>query len=257
VAICIGVDILAIFFFFPESQYFRNSRIESAGTINEKKEEASQTDLSSTPIPKKTYLEELSPWSGICPGIPKNTSIINLFLRPWPLVFYPAGIYSFLTFSIILACILGIGNTAAFVFQYPPYNFSPGIQALGIFLPALIGTTLGAIIGGPLTDVYTQWRTRKNNGVFEPEGRLVALIVPFFVVPAGVLMFLTPFLAGLTGRYGLGVAHVTHWAVPFIGAGMVLFGVGSLPTITMTYGTVSVDEQELTISYGLLLSYRS
>src|SRR5438045_1380852 len=129
----IGIDMLVLFFFFHETQYVREPPAEltcaSTGKINEKKEESSHIDLSNTSIPKKNYLQELNPWSGICPGIPKNTSVINLFLRPWPLVFYPAGIYSFLTFSIILACILGIGNTAAFVFQSPPYNIGPGILA--------------------------------------------------------------------------------------------------------------------------------
>jgi len=194
VTIFIDIDVFLLFFFLPETQYFRNppanSTALSAGEKNAEMKGSSHSELPDISIPKKTYFQELNLWSGICPGIPKDTSIINLFLRPWPLIFYPAGVYSFLTFSIILACILGIGNTAALVFQSPPYNFRPGIQALGIFLPALIGTTLGAIVGGPATDVYTAWRTRKNNGIFEPEHRLVALLIPLIVVPAGVLMYL-------------------------------------------------------------------
>ena len=103
---------------------------------------------------------------------------------------YPAVIYSFLTFSFNLAGILAIGNTAAFVFQSPPYNMSPGIQSL-IFVPGLIGCTLGTIWGGALTDRYTQWKTRKNNGIFEPEPRLVSLILPLLIVPGGILMFVS------------------------------------------------------------------
>ena len=38
-------------------------------------------------------------------------------------------------------------------------------------------------------------------------------------------------------RYGLGVANSLSWPCPFIGFGFVMFGLGSLPTITMTYGT--------------------
>jgi len=64
---------------------------------------------------------------------------------------------------------------------------SPGIQSL-IFVPGLIGCTLGTIWGGALTDRYTRWKTRKNDGIFEPEPRLVSLILPLIVVPGGMLM---------------------------------------------------------------------
>ena len=47
-------------------------------------------------------------------------------------------------------------------------------------------------------------------------------------------------------RYGLGVAHQTLWIVPYIGAGCISFGMGALPTITMSYGNVifvsSIDD---------------
>lgn len=36
-------------------------------------------------------------------------------------------------------------------------------------------------------------------------------------------------------RYGVGVEHLTHWIVPWIGAGCITFGVTSVPTITLTY----------------------
>ena len=104
---------------------------------------------------------------------------------------YPAVIFSFFVFSFNLGCLLAVLNTAASVFQSPPYNMSPGIQSL-IFLPEFFGVAVGAYCGGALTDRFIEWLTRKNNGVFEPEQRLVALILPLFLVPAGVLMYLLP-----------------------------------------------------------------
>jgi MFS family permease len=79
-------------------------------------------------------------------------------------------------------------NTAASVFQAPPYNMTPGIQSL-IFVPGILGAALGAYMGGALTDKFIEYRTKNNNGIFEPETRLVALIFPLFIVPAGVLMY--------------------------------------------------------------------
>ena len=104
------------------------------------------------------------------------------------MVFYPAVIYAFLCFSASLGWALSILTTAASVYQVPPYNFSPGIQSL-IYLPGFIALLVGSVWGGWFTDIYCKWRARKNDGVFEPEFRLPLLIFPFFVAPAGVLMF--------------------------------------------------------------------
>ena len=109
------------------------------------------------------------------------------------MVVYPAVIYSFLVFAFTLACALGVLNTAAAVFQSPPYNMSPGVQSL-INIPLTIGIVLGSYCGGELTDRYLEWRVKKNNGIFEPEFRLVTLVLPFFIVPAGVLMYFDVFI---------------------------------------------------------------
>jgi hypothetical protein len=238
VSIFIALDAIAIFLLFPETQYRRDTPSPQDQESAYGKAAVS-ISVMETPS-KKSYLQELVPWSGINPGLPRDTSLVNLFIRPWPLFFYPANLYSTITFSVALGCLTGIGNTAAPIFQGPPYNFSPGIQGLGIYLPGLIGSTIGALCGGPLTDTYTRWRTRKNHGVFEPEGRLVAMIIPIFVVPAGVLMF-SPSSSKAKSRYGLGIAHVTPWPLPFIGSSLVYFGIGCIPTITMTYGVASVN----------------
>ena len=42
---------------------------------------------------RKTVLQELSPWS----GIDRHTSYLNLFLRPFPLVLYPACAFAALS----------------------------------------------------------------------------------------------------------------------------------------------------------------
>ena len=195
--------------------------------------------------PRKSYLRELAPWSGINPGSSDNPNFFFLLIRPWPLAIYPAVIYSFLVFSFNLACLLCIVNTAPVVFQSPPYNFSPGIQSL-IFLSAFVGASIGAFAGGALTDWIIQWHTKRNNGIFEPESRLLALVLPFFLVPTGVLMYDPITEALIVGisywvlayyRYGLGVANLLSWPCAYIGFGFVMFGLGSLPTITMTYGT--------------------
>jgi hypothetical protein len=55
-------------------------------------------------------------------------------------------------------------------------------------VPAIIGICIGGYIGGGLTDLIAQRMARRNNGVFEPESRLIALIIPFFLEPIGLIM---------------------------------------------------------------------
>lgn len=157
---------------------------------NESKDEALES-ISETPPnpanPKKTFLQELKPWSGVHP----TTSFVNFFIRPWPLIVYPAVIYSFISYSFSMIWGVCVLDTSASVFQLPPYNFTPGINSL-IYVASLIGVGIGTYAGGALTDRFAEWRARKNNGIFEPETRLVLLIIPFFVVPVGLLMYSLP-----------------------------------------------------------------
>ena len=136
-----------------------------------------------SPVQKKTFLQELKPWSSRHP----NTSYLSFIIRPWPLLAYPAVIYSFLTFSAVIGWSICFLNTHPSIFQRPPYNMTAGINSL-IYIPSIIGILLGTYFGGAFTDTLAERSARKNNGVFEPEVRLIAMIIPFFVVPVGLLM---------------------------------------------------------------------
>jgi hypothetical protein len=209
-----GVNLLAIFFFLPETQYRRiyDLKDNSAGTkdpiqVTEKEVqspsngESIEEEVTSPPngdsaaeketvpnsesaIPKKSYIEELKPWSKINP----DASFIHLLLRPWPLIVYPAVFFGFLAFATTLAWIVCYVDTAASVFQAPPYLMSIGISGL-YNIPAIIGICIGGFIGGALTDWIAERMARRNNGVFEPESRLIALVIPFFLEPIGLIMY--------------------------------------------------------------------
>ena len=132
---------------------------------------------------KKSYLQELKPFS----TIDRTKNYFLMLLRPFPIILYPATIFSFLTFASTLGFLLAALTTAPSIFQAPPYNMSPAINGL-INIPSFIGNLLGSYCGGGLTDKIATWQARRNNGIFEPEARLVVLVVPFFLVPAGLLM---------------------------------------------------------------------
>ncbi|KAK4495099.1 hypothetical protein PRZ48_013426 [Zasmidium cellare] len=188
-------------------------------------------------IPKKTFLQELSLWS----GLPKNTNLLKLFIRPLPMIAYPAVILAFLGFAVSLAWVVAINILNSFVLQAPPYNWKPDINGL-INIPGLIGNLIGAWIGGWVVDRYSDWRSRKNGGVFQPETRLHLLIIPGLIVPAGCLL------------WGYGVARSMHWTALFFANGMVSVGLTAVPTMTMTYVSDSylpVNADALTLVVGL------
>lgn len=104
----------------------------------------------------------------------------------------------------------------------PPYNFTIGQQGL-VYLASVICQVIGAFSCGFMNDKLSQWSTKRNRGVFEPEMRLPVTIVPIVLVPAGLLMF------------GIGVAHQAHWIVPVIGSGLVASATTAIPAICQTY----------------------
>jgi MFS family permease len=132
------------------------------------------------------------------------------------------------------------------VLQLPPYSFSPGVNGL-INIPAFsqfpissrrsnhlnfkyadwfplctVGNLVGAFTGGHLTDVYARQSARRDSERFSPESRLVLLIIPALIVPAGLLMF------------GFGSERKLHWVVLFVGYGCINV-VNGAASIAMTY----------------------
>jgi hypothetical protein len=189
-----GFTLVLTFFGLPETQYPRASAAQAPiePTSSEDiiapspKDETSVEETNEFPL-KKSYLQQLKPWSGINPNGHK-AGFLWLFIRPWLLILYPAVAYSTLVFGFAIGSLLMVVATSTEVFQSPPYNFGPGVQCL-MYLFSVFGALIGAIFGGYGTDVLTKYLSAKNNGIFEPENRLIMLIGPLLIGPSGVLMY--------------------------------------------------------------------
>lgn len=236
-AILTFVNFLAVAFFVPETRYLRDADqnvgvAEDAGTTNtgnvtgsgsEKTTDpvivpTTSTSSTSSEIPKKTWLQEINPWSGITPG----SSLIGMFIRPFPMFAYPCVVFAFFAYAVALVLTCAVNILNSFVLQAPPYNWSPSMNGL-INIPGLIGNLLGGWAGGSLVDHFCDWRLRRHGGVFEPESRLYLLALPTVITGAGCLLF------------GFGVQQTLHWTSLFFGYGMVSFALTAVPTITMAY----------------------
>ena len=148
-------------------------------------------------------------------GTPANTNILKLFIRPFPLIVYPAVIFAFLGYAVSLAWVVAVNILNSFILEAPPFNWGTSIDGL-INIPGILGNAVGSFAGGWCVDRFCDWRARKNGGVFQPETRLVLLVLPLLIVPAGCLLF------------GYGVQNGMSWTTLFFGYGMISMGLCSV-----------------------------
>jgi MFS family permease len=193
---------------------------------SEKERHADDVEIDHS-IPLKTYVQRLAPWSS-SPG-----SLLQFFRHSYqPLLIFatiPAVFYMCLVYSIINATTT-VNITLFSQYMYgPPYNFNPAQVGL-MSLPGFIGSTIGLLVCGPLSDWLILFLSKRNNGIYEPEMRLwvIAAFIPF--VPAGIFMF------------GFGLANGSSWQVVAVGSGIQAFALAPASSIALTYLTDSYEE---------------
>lgn len=95
--------------------------------------------------------------------------------------------------------------------------------------------------GGRLIDlIANRARRTAHTSKPKPEGRLVALLIPAFIGPLGVI------------TYGQCIAHKTSWVGPAFGFGMHAFALTALSNIAVTY-CVDCYQQVSVASYHALM----
>jgi MFS family permease len=85
------------------------------------------------------------------------------------------------------------------------YHFNTGAIGLCLGIPLLIGTLLGEITGGKLSDYMMSQFAKHNNGVRKPEQRLYITTIAAIMMPAGIIMF------------GVCVQEQLYYIIPLIG----------------------------------------
>lgn len=145
-------------------------------------------------IPKRTYLQKLSPVHHFADD---KTTWFQYFRRPFYLFAFPNIVLAGIQFAF--GCTAGIVsfNTISEIMTEPPYSWSAGSTGL-IFLAALVGNFLGMGVGS-LSDWVVLVLSRRNKGYKEPEMRIWTYIFPFIF--GGVGYFL----------YGWAATNGSHW----------------------------------------------
>ncbi|KAF9692399.1 hypothetical protein EKO04_009460 [Ascochyta lentis] len=178
-----------------ELKVVSDNRINSHSTSDEVEREGipkgehealvQSSTTSSPPPPKATFLQTLKLFN----GRKTDEHYIHLLLRPFPLFLHPGILWACLIQGVMIGFTVLIGVTLAAIFLGPPLWFGEletGYMYTGAFIGAILGFLLTGLISDPSARLLTRW----NNGVYEPEFRMV-LVIPQMVL-------------GCAGLYGFG-----------------------------------------------------
>jgi hypothetical protein len=168
--------------------------------------------------PAKSYVHTLRPFMGRL----SQDNWFKVMLRPFILFAYPSVLWSTLTYSFSIGWLIVISESITAIYRSPEtYNFS-ALQAGLIYVSPFIGGVLGTAVAGKISDIVVRYLSRKNDGVYEPEFRLVMAVPVAFTTCIGLMGF------------GWSAEERDAWIVPTVFFGIVSFGcsLGSTTAIT-------------------------
>ncbi|KAH6631550.1 major facilitator superfamily domain-containing protein [Chaetomium tenue] len=183
--------------------------------------------------PKVTFKQSLALFN----GRKTDESFWKLLLRPLPLFLQPAFLWACLIQGLMIGWTVFIGVILAQFFIGPPLWWSE-VKTGYAYTAAFVGAIVGFLIAGALSDWSARFMTKLNNGIYEPEFRIL-LVIPQMIL-------------GCAGLYGFGVTvdgllgYKYTYIVPlvFFGlqvAGMVIGAVASSLYIVDAYRDLAIE----------------
>lgn len=168
--------------------------------------------------PPKSFVQQLKPYSGRL----TNASWFRVMLRPWVLFAYPAILWSSAVYALSVGWLIILSESVSTIYRSKTtYHFS-AIQTGLIYISPFVGGILGTVIAGKVSDLIVRYMARHNDGIYEPEFRLV------MAIPVAICTTI--------GLMGFGWSAEVHdaWIVPTVFFGIISFGctLGSTTAIT-------------------------
>lgn len=246
-AIFMAPGFLLLLFFVPETAYRRPKGLELDLLADDSSEtrspptETANGDSGEKPVhqttvlepvpAKATLLQRMMPFN----GRKTDENFFLLFFRPFPLFLHPAIIWGCLVQGVIIGWTVIVGVILSLIFIGPPLFWNEK-RAGFMYVAAFIGSILGLVLSGLYSEVTTNWMIKRNNGIYEPEFRIM-LIIPTLVFSA----------IGLFG-FGITAADVVKygWVVPdvflaFIIMGMVMGAIASAQYLVDAHRDIAVE----------------
>lgn len=141
-----------------------------------------------------------------------------LIMFRYPSVLFP-GIYYTISYGVA-SVLFAVTGSAAFG---KLYHFNPAQIGLAIGLSTFIGTLLGELCAGPVSDYLVFLHARSHSGDSVPEARLHAIWPGAFLVPLGVII------------EGVCIQAHTPWPGPVMGIAIAAFGLQIISTNVYAY----------------------
>ncbi|KAI1342296.1 major facilitator superfamily domain-containing protein [Xylariaceae sp. FL0016] len=198
-AITLGASILTSIFLLPETRFQRpaasiNGQViytdEFGATHFLTDEEARQRfgDIAqplSTVTRKRTFLQELKPWSPVAQNGLKIWA--GAYMKIFKSMSSPGVWFAMLASSISL----GIGVAITLVYSTvleESFGWSPA--SVGLFNVGIIPAAILAMFySGWFAEKANIWLAKRNGGVHRPEHHLVHLIIPYITGAIGIIVF--------------------------------------------------------------------
>lgn len=149
--------------------------------------------------PTKTYRQSLKPWNG---RLAKD-KWIKVAVRPFILFAYPAVLWSAMVYALAVGWLIVLSESVAHIYQDHSYNFT-ALQVGLVYISPFVGGVLGTAVAGKVSDLIVRFMARRNDGVYEPEFRLV-MAVPITIST----------VIGLMG-FGWSAEEKDAWIVPTV-----------------------------------------
>lgn len=201
-AIYVGVALIFHFFLVPESGFVRkvsdNSFLSPIPTsqsyiaaqdleekISARLELTVDEQVSNQTVEKneekESYLQSLRIYTG------RKTDLSTLYVlyRPLLLLQNPIVIWGILQWCLCFIWVILIGTTSAQMFTAAPYNLTVSQTGVLVGVAPLIGSTIGSLSSGIVSDFLVDYLAKRNNGIYEPEYRLLAMIPYVILVTVG------------------------------------------------------------------------
>ncbi|KAE8349079.1 putative MFS transporter [Aspergillus coremiiformis] len=235
---------------YPESEASRLSgEKKTPSPLTNSKSQAESRELDThlnAVIPTQaSYIQTLKPFN----GRKTDESFLKLLLRPFPLFLHPAILWACLIQGVIIGWSVFIGVVLAAIFLGPPLWFNE-VQTGYLYTGAFIGSILGLILSGLLSDPMNKVMIKLNKGRYEPEFRI--LLVIFHLVFSGAGLYGFGIVAQDVGKYGWLVVDV-FFALVIIG--MVMGAVASALYIVDAHRQIAIESFTCMLIFKNMFSF--
>ncbi|UZJ53797.1 hypothetical protein CBS101457_003117 [Exobasidium rhododendri] len=158
----------------------------------------------------------------------QGTSVSLIMLRPLLVLFTPSIAFACICYMLSFTWFVTLSSLSSYI--YAPYNFDASQVGYASGVSQVIGCLISLLSSGPILDWSARLLSKKNNGYYEPEMRLVLLVPAFFAM--------------LIGSFGLAFSlqDARPWIVPTVFLGFITAGAGYGLTAAIAYATDSYPD---------------